>query len=451
MVARIAGIEGSIARTVAGPPNARAGTRSNAGSGSVAAAWIALIGLVLPAAEMTIYVAGAKFTAGRLGVALLFVPALVVLCRSGRRVVLPDLFAFLTAAWIPIAAIIVDGTGSLSSAGAESLEFIAGYLAARAFFATPAALHSFIRVLKALTIVAIVLALADGISGRWIAHDLAASLFGTIPLGPVFRDGMIRATSTFDHPILFGVFCGLVAAILLFSEKTTQRRVFYASLCFTGCVLSQSSAALISFMLALAAYAYDRLMRNIPSRWTVFWTIIGSALAFLFLLSNNPMGWIISHLTLSPDSGYYRLLIWNAATDKISASPIVGHAIDLFNMQLLDATVDSVWLVLALRFGVPTIALLFLANIAACLPDRSPQSKPAQRMRLAFTIVLLMFMFTGLTVHFWNYMWIFWGLCLGIRASFRETPAAVEAQPFNDWAAHRRGARDAHVRRSGTR
>jgi hypothetical protein len=29
-------------------------------------------------------------------------------------------------------------------------------------------------------------------------------------------------------------------------------------------------------------------------------------------------------------------------------------------------------------------------------------------------------MFAGLTVDFWNYTWMFWGLCIGIRASLRE-------------------------------
>jgi len=35
-------------------------------------------------------------------------------------------------------------------------------------------------------------------------------------------------------------------------------------------------------------------------------------------------------------------------------------------------------------------------------------------------LLLLVFMFSGLTVHFWNYMWMFWGVCLGVRASLRE-------------------------------
>ena len=433
MSTRMAAVGGKPERQVPGHTASSFRTTGTSGGFGSFAAWLALIGLLFPAWEMTVYIAGAKFTAGRLGVALLFIPALAVLCQH-RRLVLTDLFAFLTASWMLVAAVSVGGRSSISSAGAESLEFIAGYLAARVFFATPAALDTFIRVLKALTVVVIVLAMADSISGRWIAHDLAASLLGTVPLGPVFRGDMIRATSTFDHPILFGVFCGLVAAILLFWERNTLRRIFYVGLCLVGVILSQSSAALMCFTLALAAYTYDRSLRNVPSRWTIFWTIVGILLTFLFLLSRNPIGWIISHLTLDPATGYFRLLIWTAALDRISENPLTGYAIELFDQQILDNTVDSVWLVMALRFGAPTIVFLFLANITACFPQKQFKYRliadsGAHRMRLAFTIVLFMFMFTGLTVHFWNYMWIFWGLCLGIRASLREMSILGTTRP----------------------
>ena len=43
-----------------------------------------------------------------------------------------------------------------------------------------------------------------------------------------------------------------------------------------------------------------------------------------------------------------------------------------------------------------------------------------KRMRTGFTMALTMMMFMGLTVHYWAYMWTFWGLCIGIRASLRE-------------------------------
>jgi hypothetical protein len=65
-----------------------------------------------------------------------------------------------------------------------------------------------------------------------------------------------------------------------------------------------------------------------------------------------------------------------------------------------------------------------LANVSAFHPAQRGSDQTDEvhmnQMRRAFTLVILMFMFTGLTVHFWNYMLMFWGICLGIRASLRE-------------------------------
>jgi O-antigen ligase len=119
------------------------------------------------------------------------------------------------------------------------------------------------------------------------------------------------------------------------------------------------------------------------------------------------------------------MLIWDAALAKIGDSPLIGYTAESFDDEILDATVDSVWLVTALRFGVPAVVLLFLVNIATILPiktipEKTPNGIYVEDMHLAFTIVLVLLMFTGITVHFWNYSWIFWGICLGIAASLRE-------------------------------
>jgi O-antigen ligase len=124
-------------------------------------------------------------------------------------------------------------------------------------------------------------------------------------------------------------------------------------------------------------------------------------------------------------SGYYRILIWDSALARIAESPIFGYTIESFDEEILDATIDSLWLVDALRFGTPVVVLLILINIAACLPTKAIRNRTSngvyiEDMHLAFTIVLVLFMFAGITVYFWNYMWIFWGVCLGIAASLRE-------------------------------
>ena len=109
---------------------------------------------------------------------MLLFPALFILCQKGRRALLCDFLACATACWIIIAAVNTVGlSGLFSAAGGETLEFLGGYLIARAFFFDRPALDTFIRVLKAFAIIAIVLAMADSISGRYIVHDTIAPLF----------------------------------------------------------------------------------------------------------------------------------------------------------------------------------------------------------------------------------------------------------------------------------
>ena len=179
----------------------------------------------------------------------------------------------------------------------------------------------------------------------------------------------------------------------------------------------------MALVIVLTTYAYDCAMSRFKWRWTLFSAVFIALFVLIFASTNNPVGWVITHFTFTPQTGFYRILIWDAATNQISRAPFTGSGFVLFGNYLLDRTVDSVWLVLGLRYGIPMIVLMILFNISAFLPaGRRSIETPGRsdQMRTAFTLVLLVFMFTGLTVHFWNYMWIFWGLCVGIRASLRE-------------------------------
>jgi O-Antigen ligase len=404
------------------PPRSGASGRTN-----LLAALLALIGVILPTEVQISLGAGARFTPGRVAAALLIIPSLVVLCQNGRRFLSCDFLAAAMATWMIVAGLSSVGISALSSAGGDALDFLGGYMIARAYFFGRPALDTFIRVLRNFAFIVIMLAVADNMSGRLIVHETIAAIVHASNWPQAgLRNNTVRAASTFDHAILFGVFCASTAAILLYWERGFLRRSFAVGVCLFGCILSQSSAALIAFSIALASFTYDRLMRRYAWRWNAFWMVIGaSSLAFV-AVSTNPLSWIISHLTLDPQTGYFRIMIWDAALSYIAQSPITGYAYELFNNNIVDGSVDSIWLLNSLRFGVPMFFLFFLTNVTAFLPVKRQFRYGADdtymdAMRRAFTLVLSMLMFSGLTVHFWNYMWMFWGLCIGIRASLRES------------------------------
>jgi hypothetical protein len=380
---------------------------------------------------------------GRVAMILLFVPALYALLQKQRRLLASDLLAFALAAWLVIVSFAAEDTDSIKSAIIEAIEFFGAYLIARAYVLGPASLATFIRILKPITIVVILLALMDTLSGRSITMEATGSLFGGYVGAPidtrsVFGFELVRAQATFDHPILYGTFCALAAAVFLYSEPTPIGRIIYYGLCLFGCLLAASSAPLMSLAIVTAVYFYDRMMMRYSWRWKALWLTIAAAIGAAFLIANYPISWIIAHFTFDPASGYYRVMIWEIAAAQIALSPLTGFGFALFDDPVLDTSVDSIWLVVALRFGLPTVGLLLLANIAACVRSWPRSINPyMNNMRTGFSVIIVMFLFTGLTVHYWNALWMFWGLCLGVRASINE---------YSDYEASRSLARRGNMR-----
>ncbi|TFV39482.1 hypothetical protein E4K66_13915 [Bradyrhizobium frederickii] len=390
-------------------------------------AWLLLFGCAMPS-YMTMYVGGAKFIPARIVISLLMIPALAQLFQRGRRLCASDFFVCAASAWMFVAVLQTD-QGS-SSAAALVLEFSGGYIVARAYFFGRQGLESFVRVLKPVTAAIVAVAVLEHLT----RHNVVAALMGLQSTGYEYRYGLLRATSTFPHAILFGSFCAVAGAIFLYSERSFLGRTLYCGLCLFGCVLSMSSAPLMAFGIVLSVYFYDQMLRGQRWRWHALVASLFMFLGIVFLAANKPFSWIVANLTLDPATGYFRVATWESASYYIDLSPYVGYGFgsyaspdDFFG----NASVDSVWLTLALRFGIPLVIFILLANIAAFFPSRrtaSIQHGPdayMRNMRTAFTLGLAMFMFVGLTVHYWNNSWILWGIWIGIRASLKEDSVAA--------------------------
>jgi O-Antigen ligase len=377
-------------------------------------------------AGMTIYLGDSKFTPGRIAIFLFLVPALFAFFAKPRHRVAPDFLILLTSAWMVGVTFMTDRSGSISSSVAEVVEFSGGYLVARAFFFGENGLQAFIQALKVVAIAIIVFAAFEHISGSYLVGNTVAAIWGDPGAEADYRNGLLRARSAFPHPILYGTFCAVAGAIFMYSETNRLSRIFYVGLCLFGTVLAMSSAPLISFFVAISVYSYDCVMKRYAWRWKLLTAAIVILLAAVFLTANRPTSWIIANLTLDPSTGYFRQATWDRAFYNIGLSPLTGYGFDAFgdpNEFFDNASVDSIWLVLAIRFGVPVVILILLASVTAFLPSKAhfPTGDTYMNdMRTGFTLVLVMFALAGLTVHFWHNIWIFWGMCIGIRASLRE-------------------------------
>jgi hypothetical protein len=397
--------------------------------------WLALIGIFLP------YTFGST---GKYVIASLFplavISLVVAIFRERRRFMASDFFVWAAALWMFGAEISVT---SLSlSTGSDALAFVGAYMVARAFLLRPASFREFFRAFKVISIALIALSLLDTLSGYFVISNLMKAIFHANVASPsivkgqgdiyrnLFGQHILRAASTFPHPILYGTFCAIAAAIFLYSEQTLVSRSFYVVVCFIGCVLSISSGPLLGFLIAVAIYCYDFAFNRYRWRWKVFWAVIAAVSLAIALLLDNPLGFIFRHLIFNPETGYYRILIWQHAFNFIANSPLTGDPTGSAWVadDILSNSVDCVWLVLALLHGIPTALFLFLAVLAACvrveqkhgLAPYDSEIQWIQRLRTGFSLALAVFALVGLTVHFWDAIWMFWALCLGVRASLEE-------------------------------
>ena len=184
---------------------------------------------------LAVYIGTWKITLARIAILILLPTSIAILSRSDRRSVLSDFLVCATAIWMIWAT---SGPGGLSPTGSfEAVEFLGFYFIARAYLFGPAAITAYALVLRTALVVIVLLAIADPLSGHYLINDVIGGIFKTPTLlsgreiehyqRQVFGTTLLRATSTFDYPILFGSFCCISATILLYSEVSSGPKIAF--------------------------------------------------------------------------------------------------------------------------------------------------------------------------------------------------------------------------------
>lgn len=385
--------------------------------------WIALIGIFFPPVLFSI--GSLNFTPGRLVLILLLGPCVVSVLKNGRRFVGSDGFAVALVIWILTSSTLSGGFKPYVAA--EALEFISAYLLGRAFILGPANFEMFIRALKVIIFVVVAFSLLDTFSGRHVTMDS----FGLTPEQSLlngkneYRFGLVRAASLFIGPEQNGTFCVMAACIFLYAERGLKRGL-YVGVSVFGCLLALSSGPIMALALISSLFVYDKCMQSYPWRWRL---VVGMTIVFVLavtIVSDHPVEWILVHMTLDPQTGFFRLGMWNYAIPLLGQSPLIGYGLVQLGAsdeaRLYLWSIDCIWLVEALRYGLPAAILLFLTIFWSSFGKNKQISfnRSGGDVSTGLTLAFVAFSFIGLTVHFWDGSWLFLNLCVGVRASLVE-------------------------------
>ncbi|HZS55740.1 MAG TPA: hypothetical protein VFA65_15160 [Bryobacteraceae bacterium] len=322
----------------------------------------------------------------------------------------------------------VDGLlPALNHAGPDALEFSGAYFISRMLLSERGHALSFANLLcKVIAVVALIGAL-DPIFGRYVIHDLAQQLTGYVSpaarteWSDAYRMGLLRASGPIEHPIWFGFICGI--GLLLAASIPIQRRLFVIGSCSIGVMLSLSSAPIQCTLLGLGLLTYDRMFYRFQIRWALILGISGAVVFAVYLITNSPIGFIISHFTFDPSTGYYRVWTWATVTPYIAQSPWFGLGFGTLPDEL-NHSIDELWLVLGIHYGWPGAILVALSiTFAAAVPTRRPYldlTENERKLGTTLGIISFLTLFFACTVDILGILWTLTGLFAGVSAHLGE-------------------------------
>lgn len=307
---------------------------------------------------------------------------------------------------------------AVESTGVFAIETLGAFYLARLFITTPQRFYwinqTFITLLALLT----VFTLYEAISQHRILHEIAEKLTGHHALDPrlythdYVRSGIMRATSLFAHPILYGTLLALFFPFALLLAVRFRTGGYAAKLAgmMLSMLLTLSSAPLLALIFQGFTAIFVKFWDNARQFWiSVFFG--GGAIALLIEAFSNRgfFGILISYLTFNPNTGYFRILQWKYTADDIGEHWLLGIAHHDWTrpywMEWMGNSIDSFWLLLILQHGVIALILLLLACFyavfrAMSLVNQHPH--PSRWMVSAWIVSFVSLILIGFTVDYFG-------------------------------------------------
>lgn len=374
--------------------------------------------ILAPEVEFSVF--GVNFTAYRIALLLVSVPAL---WRSLRHSVGPiqfmDASIVIIGFWIMLSFTMNYGfeSGMVRGAGL-TIDTVLPYFVARNCIKSMDDLRYFlILCLPGLALAGAMLVL-ESVAGRIIMRPAFASVFGsmsgfeggeargTLEVTTEYRLGLLRAVGPFPHPILAGIMMIGFLPLYYFSGLRSWPFIGGIIVALTG-FFSLSSAAFLALIITFGLIAIHHIKGFIPK--TSWWTISGLLILMfwtLHMVSKNGIIPVIARLTLTPSTANYRVSIWEFGSVSVSKNPWFGIGYRQWERpSWMGESVDAHFLLLAMRHGLVVPILLMAAflygivRLGMVIPHLSPRDRA---FGIGINICIVVFLVVGQTVNYFG-------------------------------------------------
>lgn len=357
---------------------------------------------------------------------VMFFPMIgMVLTSRYIKLNLVDLWVVLHVLWYNMSILVNHGPERIEFVGMQIVDAYGGYLFARAFITSVDAFKFFWKCFAAMMLFIFPFAFYEMVYDRNPFSILMGQ--GGSSGGGEKRYGLRRVSSTFQHPILYGVFWATGIANLLYIFKSFKGKILVAAnVLVVFCSLS--SGALLFALVQMALWCWDWLTR---SKWKLLLVLAVVCYIILELLSNrSAIAALTARFAFSAHNAYWRLVIWEYGSQSVLDNPIFGLGLhDWYRPDWMhSSSVDNHWLLIAMRSGFPGIIFLLLAFLTLVVKMvRSNISDPViKAMRTGYLIAFVgMFVALG-TVAVWNEMAAYLMFYVGMGMWMLNLPAQSE-------------------------
>ena len=380
-----------------------------------------LIALLLPIQPE---LGGQRLDPYRLLLLILFLPFLAAILkhRAGPFTII-DKMMVCYGSWTVVTLVFHHGMAKLAYASILAIMLLGGYLAGRLLIRNAQDYRRFIEYFLVLLLILLPFALFELITSRMVITEIFGKLFPVISNFNKMRYGLFRVQVVFPHAILFGLFCSIGFANVLY----IYRSHFFGCLVRLALVvgmtfMSLSSAPLLSIAIQSIAAGWDKVTRG---RWLILLISFVLMYAFLSLASNRgPIILLIEKLTFNPGTAWWRVYIWEYGVQSVMTHPLFGLGLnDWARPSWLSSTVDNFWLLTAMQAGIPALAFLVVAIVIHVfrIVRANELDAQTQRIRTGYLIALAGTALTLGTVHAWDALAVFIMFFIG-SGSFLYTP-----------------------------